>query len=117
MTDMPRPRPPHLYRERTRHGRAVWYVRVGHGPRIRITTEYGSEKFEADDRAAIEGKSAVRKEKARAGSLAWLFERYCETTAWDDLSSATRRQRENIMRGVLLQAGHGPASAIKRVHI
>jgi integrase len=26
---MPRPRPPHLQREVTRHGKAVWYVRVG----------------------------------------------------------------------------------------
>ena len=33
---MPRPRPPHLQREITRHGKAVWYVRVGHGPRVRI---------------------------------------------------------------------------------
>src|SRR6476646_1258519 len=102
MEDMPRPRPPHLYRERTRHGRAVWYVRIGHGPRIRIARDYGSEQFEAAYRAAIEGKSAVRKERARAGSLAWLFERYREPVAWNDLSAATRRQRELLMRGVLL---------------
>jgi integrase len=117
MEDMPRPRPPHLYRERTRHGRAVWYVRIGHGPRIRIAGEYGSEQFEAVYRAAIEGKSALRKEKARAGSLAWLFERYRETVAWNHLSAATRRQRELLMRGVLLQAGHEPATAIRRPHI
>jgi integrase len=30
---------------------------------------------------------------------------------------ATRRQRENIMRGVLKQAGHEPATAIKRPHV
>ena len=28
---MPRPRPPHLHREITRHGKAVWYVRIGKG--------------------------------------------------------------------------------------
>jgi integrase len=55
--------------------------------------------------------------KARVGSLAWLFERYRETVAWTDLSLATCRQRENIMRGVLAQAGHESAAAVRRSHI
>lgn len=114
---MPRPRAPHLHRERTRHGRAVWYVRVGHGPRVRLTAEYGTPAFEAEYRAALEGRPVERAGKAAAGSLAWLFERYRETTAWTALSLATRRQRENIMRGVLVQAGHEPAAAIRRAHI
>jgi integrase len=33
------------------------------------------------------------------------------------LAAATRRQRENIMRVVLAQAGHEPATAIKRAHV
>lgn len=33
--DMARPRPPHLHREKTRHGKHVWYVRIGKGPRTR----------------------------------------------------------------------------------
>lgn len=28
---MPRPRPPHLHRETSRHGKTVWYVRVDKG--------------------------------------------------------------------------------------
>jgi integrase len=51
------------------------------------------------------------------GSLAWLWERYRETTAWTVLSLATRRQRENIMRGVLKQSGTANATAINRAHI
>jgi integrase len=95
----------------------IWYVRVGHGPRVRLAAKYGSEEFDAAYRAALEGKSRNRNRKARVGSLAWLFERYRETTAWTSLSLATRRQRENIMRGVLAQAGHESAAAIKRSHI
>jgi integrase len=115
---MPRPRPPHLHRERTRHGRTVWYVRVGHGPRIRLAAEYGSTGFETAYCAALEGKSSAdRRRKVPVGSLAWLFERYRETTVWTDLSLATRRQRENIMWGVLAQAGHEAAVAIRRSHI
>ncbi len=50
---MPRPRPPHLRLEKTRHGRRVWYVRFGNGPRIRIKGEYGTPEFEAAYRAAL----------------------------------------------------------------
>jgi hypothetical protein len=39
---MPKPRPPHLHHEETRHGAHVWYVRKGHGPRTRLKPEYGS---------------------------------------------------------------------------
>jgi hypothetical protein len=45
MSAMPRPMPPNLYRERNRHGTAVFYVRVGKGSRIRIRGEFGSEEF------------------------------------------------------------------------
>jgi integrase len=115
---MPRPRPPHLHRQTTRHGRTVWYVRFGHGPRIRLRAEYGSPEFEAEYQAAlVERPPTIRKRHAAVGSLAWLFERYRETTAWTGLSLATRRQRENIMRGVLAQAGHEAAMAIRRSHI
>jgi len=40
---MSRPRPPYLLKQVTRHGRVVWYVRRGKGPRIRIRGEYGTE--------------------------------------------------------------------------
>src|SRR5215831_6220361 len=74
---MSRPRPPHLHREVTRHKRPVWYVRVGKGPRIRIRAEYGTSEFDAEYQAAISGSSEFsrRREKASAGSLAWLIER------------------------------------------
>ena len=60
---MPRPRPPHLQREITRHGKSVWYVRVNHGPRVRIEAEYGTPQFDAEYRAALAG---APHEKARA---------------------------------------------------
>lgn len=56
MTPMPRPRPPHLNRETTRHGTVVWYVRRGDGPRIRIRGEYGSPAFQAAYEAAVRGQ-------------------------------------------------------------
>jgi integrase len=62
--------------------------------------------------------SAPRKPApAHEGTLAWLFERYRETTAWTYLSAATRRQRENIFAGVLKTAGAQPFAKITQANI
>jgi integrase len=101
-----------LHREITRHGRAVWYVRVGKGPRARIKAPFGSPEFDVEYQAAIAGTPKPKKGKAEVGTLAWLIERYRETAAWTGLSIATRRQRENIFRQVIETAGRKPLSVI-----
>jgi integrase len=110
--DMPRPRPPHLHRETNRHGKTVWYVRVGKGPRVRIKAVYGTPEFEAAYQAALNGESPQPTANAARGSLEWLWMLYRQTSAWTKLSMATRRQRENIMRQVLKTAGNQPLSKI-----
>lgn len=117
--DMPRPRDRYLHRFKTRHGKFVWYVRrPGHG-RIRIRGEFGTEDFNAQVKATLEGAPSPypRRHKAVSGSVAWLWEKYRATTAWTTLSAATRRQRENIMEGVLAKIGHEPYASIKRADI
>jgi integrase len=109
---MPRPRPPHLQRQRNRHGTLVWYVRIGRGPRIRIRGVYGTPEFDAAYQAAINGEQPRPAGKAAKGTLAWLLAQYHETGAWTSLSMATRRQRENIFRQVLKTAGHEPFANI-----
>jgi integrase len=101
---MPRPRPPHLHREQTRHGTVVWYVRRGRGTRIRIRSEYGSEAFWQEYRAALEG-APPRSKTAKAHALEWGLDRYRASSAWASLSAATRRQRENIYHAVIKTAG------------
>jgi integrase len=114
---MPQPRPPYLLRERTRHGKTLWYVRrERHGQRIRVKGEYGTAEFWQKYQDALAGLSQ-RKQTTSVGTLAWLVERYRETSAWTDLSLATRRQRENIFRPVLEKAGNQPASKITKAHI
>src|SRR5262245_6989716 len=107
---MPRPRPPHLHRQVTQHGRVVWYVRIGRGPRTRLRAEFGTPEFDTEYQAAVSGTPRPIRGAPVTGTLAWLVERYRETTAWTTLSSATRRQRENILRHVLDSAGHQPFS-------
>jgi integrase len=104
---MPKPRPPYLHRQETRHGAVVWYVRREHSARIRIRAQYGSEAFWTEYRAALEGKPPPSK-AAKAHTLAWAIERYRNSSAWAGLSNATRRQRENILRTVVKTAGSVP---------
>lgn len=108
---MPRPRPPHLQREETRHGQVSWYVRKGRGPRIRIKGEYGSAEFWAAYRAALEGAPPAT-QAAKAHSLAWAIDRYRQSSEWASKANATRRQRENIYRAVIKAAGNRLLSEI-----
>jgi integrase len=109
---MPRPRPPHLHRQVTRHGKVVWYVRVGKGPRARLRSDFGTPEFDGEYQAAISGAPRPKRGSPATGTLAWLVERYRETTAWTTLSAATRRQRENIFKYVLESAGQQPFAKV-----
>jgi integrase len=118
MQDMPRPRPPHLHREVTRHGRVVWYVRLGKGPRIRLRAEFGTLDFENEYQAAVTGTPRPKVKGApKVASLAWLIACYRETATWLALSAATRRQRENIFRQVIETAGDEPYVKIDQAAI
>ena len=114
-TAMPRPRPPYLSREITRHGNPVWYVRRG-GRRIRLRADFGTPEFDAEYQAACSG---IRPQKAEevAGTLGWLITRYRETDAWQSLSLATRQRRESILKQVLAASGDKPISRITTVAI
>ncbi|HXS07827.1 MAG TPA: tyrosine-type recombinase/integrase [Rhizomicrobium sp.] len=68
--------------------------------------------------AAIAGEHAVRKSStAKSGCLRWLWARYRESAAWEKLSPATRRQRENILRPILEKGGDQAFVAVKRKNI
>lgn len=110
---MPRPRPPHLHREQTRHGLVVWYVRRKHAGRVRLRAEYGSDEFWREYRAALEGApSGLARPKVKPQTLGWGLERYRASPAWAGLATATRRQRENIFRHVVASAGDTPLPEI-----
>jgi integrase len=111
---MPRPRPPHLIREVSRHSRVTWVVRVGHGPRTRLRAAYGTPEFEAEYHAAIRGEAVSKPRRPGADTLQWLWDEYRRSSDWSSLANATRRQRENIMHGVLEDAHDMPLSAVTR---
>lgn len=114
---MPKPLWPHLLHERTRHGALVWYVRIGKGPRIRIKEEFGTDEFKEAYLAALAGDKTATNPGSKIGSLAWLVERYSESSHWTRLSPATQSQRRNIYKVMLKKAGDIPVTAITKAKI
>jgi integrase len=114
MEAMPRPRPPFLRREVNRHGTIVWYVRKGEGQRVRIRAAFGTPAFDAEYQAALNATPRPVKGGTNAGSIAWLIERYQETTAWTKLSRASQRQRQNMLAQVIKAAGNRPFTEITK---
>lgn len=108
---------PYTLREKTRHGKTVWYFRVQDGPRTRLPDEYGSDEFMAAYRAAFAGEKPATKTKEDPRSLNWLLNQYRESSAYRSLSTATRKQRDNIFQHVIDASGTAPYRAVSRKHI
>ena len=64
----------HLQRHVTRHGRAVWYVRIGRGARVRIRASFGSPEFDTEYLGALQHCRPVNRRGriAPRRSAAWL---------------------------------------------
>ena len=115
---MPRRLPPYVYRERTRHGRSVFYFRRGKGRRTRLPDDPTSPEFEAAYRAALTGEAPrASRDPVSPRSLRWLVDRYRESAAWQQLSPATRKQRELIFLRAIQASGNAPFAAIARADI
>jgi len=94
---MPKPRFPNLRRERTRHGRTVWYYRQDDGPRIRIKGEFGTDEFIESYKSALSGPyQSSKKMELRTGMLGGLLSSYRKSAAWTSLSPTTRKQRDAL---------------------
>lgn len=107
MLEMPRKLPPHLYRERTRHGVPVWYVRVGKGKRVRIRGEFGSSEFETAYAAAVKGETPAKTSRFPAdGTFAWGAALYRRSQVWASLKPSTRQVRGNILKRLEEKVGH-----------
>lgn len=102
---MARKLPPYVLRERSRHGRLTFYFRIGKGPRVRLPSP-GTPEFDAAYRKALLASEPAPKPAVGTDSLQWLIDRYRETKAYQDLAYATRRQRDNIFRGVIEKSGN-----------
>lgn len=110
---MPRKLPLYVTRERTRHGKVLFYFRIGKGPRTPLP-DPRDEGFWKAYQAALKAVELPSTKKVGVGSLEWLIARYRETIAYQGLSKATRRQRDNIFRQVIAKSGQEPYRLITR---
>lgn len=98
MQPMPRPRKPYVQREKTRHGKTVWYFRRGDGPRVRLSGDYESPEWLADyERALGVQQRETPAPKTSSGTLAWLIGRYFDSLAFAKLAPGTQKARRSIL--------------------
>lgn len=117
MEEMPRPRPPHIQREVTRHGKVLWYFRRARGgPRVRLPDDYGSEAFWKAYNEALAGEQP-KATKAEKGTLAWAVEQYKGSALWAGLAPSTQRARDRILQKICKTAGHAPIRQITRADL
>lgn len=110
---MPKKLPPFVTCERSRHGKVVFYFRKGKGKRTRLPN-LNAPDFDTKYLAALSAIEPPRRALAGAGSLAWLITRYKDSGAYAALADATKRQRDNILKGVSTKAGHHPYKSVSR---
>ncbi|WP_412058281.1 tyrosine-type recombinase/integrase [Bartonella sp. DGB2] len=118
---MPKPRPPHLVREHSRHGKVLWYVRINKGQRIRVEGAYGTQEFVDNYKSAIaqlQGQTpiTIKGKRNAEGSFSWLLNKYYKSMEWHKLAAPTKRQRELILEKAEKDMGHVPYKALKRQH-
>jgi integrase len=117
LSPMPRPRPPYLHKQITRHGQIVWYVRRDAGLRTRLRAPYGTAEFWGEYQAALARKPATGCAKAGRDSLEWTVNLYQQSNAWLALGKETRLQRSFLFRKVIASAGDVPLADITRAEI
>lgn len=98
---MPRKLPLHVHKQKTRHGKWVFYFRIGKGARIRLPAP-ADPTFKAAYTAALTGGAPIAVPKVYEGTLQWLWDRYTtESAKWAGYSPATQKQQRLIMAKVL----------------
>ncbi|MDN0003211.1 tyrosine-type recombinase/integrase [Bartonella henselae] len=119
---MPKRRPPHLVKETTRHGKVVWYVRIGHGPRYRIEGTYGTQEFVDSYTLAIkQAQNGTPKRMTQTrlteGSFDWLLHQYLQSMQWHNQSESTKKVKYRILNNVSKHIGNHAYKSIEKRHI
>ncbi|MDO6965818.1 tyrosine-type recombinase/integrase [Rhizobium alvei] len=115
---MPKPRPLYVQKHVTRHGKIVWYFRIGTGPRTRMPGQYGDKEFMEAHRRLLAGETIAPKRPAGKMTLQWLVDQYQESAAFKQLSPATQSVRRNMYKNVCKgDAGSALLSQIGRATI
>lgn len=115
---MPRKLPLHVTREKTRHGKHVYYFRIGKGERTRLP-DLASPDFQEAYKACLSGAPIQQRREAAAPllSLKWVIERYKESAKWAGYSNATRRQQDLFFQEMISKSGKVDFRLIRKADI
>ena len=114
---MGRKLPRYAYAERDRHGKLRYYFRRSKGhPRVALPAP-DTPEFEPAYISALSGVEPPQRRTHGVNSLSWLIKQYRASSKYTGLSSATRRQRDNIFRGVERANGNKPYRDVSQKHI
>jgi integrase/recombinase XerD len=112
---------PYLLRERSRHGRTVYYVRVGSSRRVRVAGEPGSADFLAAYTAALQSLAAAPAPAARPesrcvkpGSVASAVNTYLASASLAKIAPAGQRRHERTLRAIAAALPDLPLSGLTR---
>lgn len=114
MEDMTRQRYQYVQKQTTRHGRVVWYFRIGEGPRTRMKGAYGSPEFIAQWRSLVAGTDVAADAAPSKFTLKWLVGKYEASAAFKALAPTTQRMRSNILKVVCETGGKLLVSQVTR---
>lgn len=116
---MPRKLPLHVVRERSRHGRLMFFFRRGKGKRIRLPDTYPSIEFDAAYLSALNGAPPPKKSPILTDSdrLEWLVARFAESGKWATAAPSTRRQRELLYISAIKRGNNPKFASITQKHI
>ncbi len=115
---MPHMRMQYLCREKTRHGRYVWYFRRDkQSKRTRVKGDFGSTEFLASYAAALSGKGDTLEVKTPENTLLWLVERYMQSPEWAATAAETRKQFSYQFTRMTQKTPDAPIREITRKHI
>lgn len=106
--------PPNVTREKTRHGKPVYYYRVEKGPRTRLP-DYGTPEFEPAYQDALAGRRVDRTRGARPiveGTLRWLVIEYKKSLHFRSLDALTQRRRDGFFKSMVEKSGDVQISRI-----
>lgn len=107
---------PYLKRE-TGRGKTFYYVRKGHGKRIRIFGQFGTQEFYKNYNAALASPNFSGQENknfTHQQTLSYLIKKYRVSSEYLNLSQSTRMCRDRYYRRMEEKLGHFPYAEITR---
>ena len=100
---MPKPTPPYVVRETTRHGRLVWFYRRGKGRRVRLPDRFGTDKWwDAYAKARLGLPIDLEPEPPRVATNAptWVYFMRCADRVKIGYSTDPRKRRSQLATGL-----------------